>query len=113
MGLLNIAFSGHMHQPYYLDPLRGEYTLPWVRLHACKVYYDMISLLEEYPAIRQTFNIVPSLLRQLNEYARGEARDIFLEHTRKPAEELSPEEKKFILIKFFLCNREAVMIHYP
>ena len=113
MGLLNIAFFWHMHQPYYRDPLRGEYTLPWVRLHACKGYYDMISLLEEYPAIRQTFNIVPSLLRQLNEYARGEARDIFLEHTRKPAEELSPEEKKFILINFFLCNRETMIKPYP
>lgn len=101
MNLLNIALFWHMHQPYYRDPLRGEYTLPWVRLHACKGYYDMISLLEEYPAIRQTFNLVPSLLRQLNEYARGEARDIFLEHTRKPAEELSPEEKKIYPDKLF------------
>ena len=102
-----------MHQPYYRDPLSGEYSLPWVRLHACKGYYDMISLLEEYPAIRQTFNLVPSLLRQLNEYARGEAQDAFLDHTRKPAEELSPEEKKFILINFFLCNRETMVKPYP
>ncbi|MDI6755990.1 MAG: glycoside hydrolase family 57 protein, partial [Thermodesulfobacteriota bacterium] len=111
--MLNIAFFWHMHQPYYRDPLSGEYSLPWVRLHACKGYYDMISLLQEYPAIRQTFNLVPSLLRQLDEYARGEARDIFLEHTRKPAEDLSPDGKKFILANFFLCNWETMVKPYP
>jgi len=111
--MLNVAFFWHMHQPYYRDPLSGEYTLPWVRLHACKGYYDMISLLEDYPEIKQTFNLVPSLLRQLNEYIRGEAWDIFLEHTKKPAEELTPEEKKFILANFFLCNWETMIKPYP
>jgi len=67
--MLNVAFFWHMHQPYYRNPLNGEYSLPWVRLHALKGYYDMISLLEDYPAIRQTFNLVPSLIRQLNDYA--------------------------------------------
>jgi len=113
MDRLNIAFLWHMHQPYYPDPLSGQYTLPWVRLHACKGYYDMISLLEDYPAIRQTFNLVPSLLRQLDEYARGEARDIFLDHTRKPAKELSPEEKKFILSNFFMGNWETMVKPHP
>ncbi len=113
MQRLNIAFLWHMHQPYYRDALTGEYSLPWVRLHALKGYYDMISLLEDFPAIRQTFNLVPSLLRQLHEYARGEARDLFLDHTRKPAEELSPEEKKFILLNFFMCHWETMVKPYP
>ncbi|MBI5968885.1 MAG: glycoside hydrolase [Deltaproteobacteria bacterium] len=113
MGRLPIAFFWHMHQPYYRDPLSGEYSLPWVRLHALKGYYDMISLLEDYPAIRQTFNLVPSLLSQLNDYARGEARDVFLDHTRKPAEELSLEEKKFILVNFFMCHWETMVKPYP
>ena len=113
MSILNIAFFWHMHQPYYRDPLSGEFSLPWVRLHALKGYYDVISLLEEYPAIHQTFNLVPSLLSQLSNYAREEGRDIFLEHTRKPAEELSPEEKKFILINFFMCNWETMVKPYP
>ncbi len=111
--MLHVAFFWHMHQPYYRNPLTGEYTLPWVRLHAFKGYYDMISLLEDYPAIRQTFNLVPSLLRQLNDYCRGEARDVFLEYTRKPAEELSPEEQKFILANFFMCNWETMVKPYP
>ncbi len=111
--MLHVAFFWHMHQPYYRNPLTGEYTLPWVRLHAFKGYYDMISLLEDYPAIRQTFNLVPSLARQLDDYSRGKARDVFAEYTRKPAEELSPEEKKFILANFFMCNWETMVKPYP
>ena len=111
--MLHVAFFWHMHQPYYRNPLTGEYTLPWVRLHALKGYYDMISLLEDYPAIRQTFNLVPSLIRQLDDYSRGKARDVFAEYTRKPAEELSPEEKKFILANFFMCHWETMVKPYP
>ena len=111
--MLHVAFFWHMHQPYYRNPLTGEYSLPWVRLHALKGYHDMISLLEDYPSIRQTFNLVPSLIRQLTDYARGEARDVFLEYTRKPAEELSPEEKKFILANFFMCHWETMIKPHP
>ncbi|HEX7371187.1 MAG TPA: glycoside hydrolase, partial [Thermodesulfobacteriota bacterium] len=111
--MLHVAFFWHMHQPYYRNPLTGEYSLPWVRLHALKGYYDMISLLEDYPAIRQTFNLVPSLIRQLNDYAGGEAQDVFLEYSRRPAEDLSPEEKKFILANFFMCYWENMVKPYP
>ena len=111
--MLNVAFFWHMHQPYYRDPITGEYTLPWVRLHAVKGYYDMISLLEDYPAIRQTFNLVPSLLLQISEYEGGQARDVFFQHSRKPAEELTPAEKKFILANFFMCNWETMVKPYP
>ena len=110
---LSIAFFWHMHQPYYRDPVSGEYSLPWVRLHALRGYYDMISVLSDYPAIHQTFNLVPSLLRQLNDYSRGEAQDVFLEHSRKPAAELSSEEKKFILINFFMCHWDTMVKPYP
>jgi alpha-amylase/alpha-mannosidase (GH57 family) len=111
--MLHVAFLWHMHQPFYGNPLTGEYSLPWVRLHAVKGYYDMISLLEDYPAIRQTFNLVPSLIRQLGDYARGEAQDLFLEYSRKPAEDLSLEEKKFILVNFFMCSWETMVKPYP
>jgi alpha-amylase/alpha-mannosidase (GH57 family) len=111
--MLNVAFFWHMHQPYYRDPSTGEYTLPWVRLHAVKGYYDMISLLEEYPDIRQTFNLVPSLLLQLREYESGQARDVFYESSHKPAEDLTPDEKKFILANFFMCNWETMVKPYP
>jgi len=111
--MLHVAFFWHMHQPYYPNPLSGEYSLPWVRLHACKGYYDMISLLEDYSDIRQTFNLVPSLVRQLDDYSRGQAKDLFLKYSQTPAEELSPEEKKFILANFFMCNWETMVKPYP
>jgi alpha-amylase/alpha-mannosidase (GH57 family) len=111
--MLHVAFFWHMHQPYYRDSLTGEYSLPWVRLHALKGYYDMISLLAEYPTIQQSFNLVPSLIRQLEDYGRGEAMDIFLEYSRKPAEDLTSEEKKFLLSNFFMCYWENMVKPYP
>ena len=111
--MLHVAFFWHMHQPYYRDPLTGEYSLPWVRLHSLKGYYDMISLLADYPTIQQTFNLVPSLIRQLEDYVRGEAKDVFLEYSRRPAEDLTPEEKKFLLANFFMCYWENMVKPYP
>jgi alpha-amylase/alpha-mannosidase (GH57 family) len=58
---LNIAFFWHMHQPLYKDPFTDEYILPWVLFHGTKDYYDMVAILEEFPDIHQTFNLVPSL----------------------------------------------------
>ena len=104
MNPLNIAFYWHMHQPLYKDPITEKYTLPWVRMNGIKGYFDMVSLLEDFPNIYQTFNLVPSFLTQLREYAEGKASDIFLEHTLKPASELSPLEKGFILTRFFMAN---------
>ena len=57
-----------MHQPYYKDPFTGVYRLPWVRLHGTKDYLDMAEILDDFPDIKQTFNLVPSLLLQLNDY---------------------------------------------
>jgi alpha-amylase/alpha-mannosidase (GH57 family) len=113
MRYVNIAFLWHMHQPFYKDPLSGSYSLPWVRLHAIKGYYDMISILEDFPEIRVTFNLVPSLLVELIEYSQGKAFDLFLYHSAKEARELTPEEKRFILTNFFMCNWETMVKPYP
>ena len=59
---LHVAFIWHMHQPYYKDDLTSTYLLPWVRLRSAKDYYKMPALLDAYPKIRATFNLVPSLL---------------------------------------------------
>jgi len=111
--MLNLAFFWHMHQPYYRDPATEEYTLPWVRLHAVKGYYDMISILADYPAIEQNFNLVPSLLLQLREYEGGRVKDVFFAHSRKNAEDLSLDEKKFLLANFFMGNWETMVKPYP
>lgn len=101
---LYIAFLWHMHQPYYKDPFTGIYRLPWVRLHGTKDYLDMVEILEGFPEIRQTFNLVPSLLQQLNDYIENNARDIYLDITLKKASELTDIDKIFILENFFLAN---------
>ena len=45
------------------------------------------AILEEFPKVRQTFNLVPSMMVQVAEYAAGEAADPFLQLALKPAEE--------------------------
>ena len=102
-----------MHQPFYRDLVTGEYRLPWVRLHALKDYYGMVKILEEFPEIRQTFNLVPSLLQQLAEYATGKAQDHFLETTLFEAEFLSPHEKEFLLSFSFRANEERLIQRFP
>ena len=68
-----VSFLWHMHQPFYKDLARNRYVMPWAYLHATKDYFGMPALLEEFPTVHQTFNLVPSLLVQIEEYARGAA----------------------------------------
>ena len=83
---LHLALVWHLHQPYYKDDVSGSYLLPWVRLRTCKDYRKMVSLLADYPRLRQTFNLVPSLLTQIDDYAHSASRDLFLDLSRRPAE---------------------------
>ncbi len=77
--MTQVALLWHMHQPYYEDLVTREHILPWVRLHALKDYYGMVALLREFPGVRMTFNLVPSLLVQLEAFAADRARDRYLE----------------------------------
>ena len=88
---VHVCFLWHMHQPYYTDPVAGSASMPWVRLHATKAYYDMAYLLEQFPAVRATFNFTPSLLRQLDEIGNGTVRDLFLEYAQRPAAGAAPD----------------------
>jgi len=80
--------------------------MPWVRLHGVKDYYGMAALVEEFPEIKATFNLVPSLLSQLLDYVGNEGEDLGLRLARKPAGDLLQEEKEFILRNFFMANTE-------
>ncbi|UCG79072.1 MAG: glycoside hydrolase [Nitrospirota bacterium] len=108
-----LLFLWHMHQPYYKDALSGRYTLPWVRLHSSKDYLDMVTILDDYPNIRQNINIVPSLLQQIDDYVNGTADDKFMKLTLKPAEELTDDDKAFILENFFLANWDNLIKPFP
>jgi alpha-amylase/alpha-mannosidase (GH57 family) len=85
-----------MHQPYYRSAPTGVFQMPWARLHALKDYLDMVQTLSDYPAIHQTFNLVPSLVEQLEIYASGDFVDLYWEYTLRPAEELGPAERAFV-----------------
>lgn len=113
MPKINLCFLWHMHQPFYKDLVSGEYRLPWTRMHALKDYYGMVKILEEFPQIHQTFNLVPSMMVQVDDYARGEAKDPFLACALKPAEQLSWDEQTFILRNFFMANPARMIYRYP
>jgi alpha-amylase/alpha-mannosidase (GH57 family) len=110
---VSLAILWHMHQPYYRDKLSGYCFFPWVRLHGIKDYYDMPAILEQYPNVKQNFNLVPSLIEQLEWYTEQKGTDAFLEATKKPAAELTPEDKEFLLQYFFLANWDTMIDPYP
>jgi alpha-amylase/alpha-mannosidase (GH57 family) len=111
--MTRVAFLWHMHQPFYQDLLTGEHMLPWVRLHALKDYWGMVAILREFPGVKATFNLVPSLLVQLEAYAREEARDRHLELGLKPAASLSDDERAFCVEQFFHAHRPRMIDPYP
>jgi alpha-amylase/alpha-mannosidase (GH57 family) len=113
MPALRVILLWHQHQPFYKDLVTGEYRLPWVRLHALKDYYGMVKLLDEFPDVHQNFNIVPSLIVQIQDYIAGTAQDPFLRVASKPAADLSLGERRFALQYLFQANPENVIGRYP
>jgi alpha-amylase/alpha-mannosidase (GH57 family) len=111
--MTRVALLWHMHQPFYEDLATGEHVLPWVRFHAVKDYWGMVALLREFPTVKATFNLVPSMLVQLESYAREEARDRHLEIGLKPAEALSEEERAYCIEEFFHAHRPRMIDPYP
>lgn len=113
MPVIRLCFLWHMHQPFYKDLVTGEYRLPWVRMHALKDYYGMVKLLDEFPEVRQTFNLVPSLVAQIQDYVDSPARDPFFDLTAKPAADLSEAERQFALKYLFQANETNLVARYP
>ncbi len=109
---LHIAFLWHMHQPNYRDPIKGYYSMPWVRLHATKAYYDMALLSGHYPGMNLTFNLVPSLLEQFEDYSEG-AEDFELILSKKEPANLTVDEKEAILSRFFQANITTMIKPFP
>src|SRR5579884_2677357 len=113
MPITRVAFLWHQHQPFYKDLITGDYRLPWVRLHALKDYYGMVKLLDEFPHVHQTFNLVPSLMVQIQDYAAGTAVDPFLEVAARPAADLTSAERRFALAYLFQANPVQLIGRYP
>ena len=102
-----VAFLWHMHQPNYRDPHTGDFVLPFVRLHGVKGYYDMIRLAGEYPRMRVTINLVPSLIEQIHHYADSSARDLYGDMSLIDPGDLTEIQRYFIIRNFFMNRWET------
>jgi alpha-amylase/alpha-mannosidase (GH57 family) len=111
--MTRVAILWHMHQPFYQDLVTGEHILPWVRMHALKDYYGMVALLREFPDVRLTFNLVPSLMVQLEEFAEDRARDRTLDLSLKPAADLTEDDERFVVANFFHAQRARMVDPFP
>jgi alpha-amylase/alpha-mannosidase (GH57 family) len=113
MADIAVAFLWHQHQPYYPDDVAGDNPMPWVRLHGVKDYYGMALHLLEFPEMRCTINLVPSLLLQLEAYTERGATDHFLVVSRRPADGLAEDDCLFLLDNFFMANTAHMVRPYP
>jgi alpha-amylase/alpha-mannosidase (GH57 family) len=111
--MVKLALLWHMHQPYYEDLATGEHILPWVRLHAIKDYWGMVALLREFPGVKVTFNLVPSLVAQVQAFAANRARDKHLDIGLKPAAELTPDEARWMVANGFHAPYDQMIGPYP
>ena len=108
-----ISFLWHMHQPFYKDVVGNFYVMPWAYLHGTKDYLGMVELSGEFPDVHQTFNLVPSLVLQLEEYGTGAARDPLFDLAFAPAEELDDVARALIVKKFFPVPIRTMVEPFP
>lgn len=105
---LKVAILWHQHQPPYENPVTGQYEGPWVRMQGVNSYPWMAEVLKEFPEIKVTFDYTSTLLKQIEDYLSGKAKDAYWRVSEKPLKELSPEERAFILERFFDINPRFV-----
>jgi alpha-amylase/alpha-mannosidase (GH57 family) len=103
----------HMHQPFYKDLAEGVYTMPWVRLHTLKDYYGMVGVLRDFPSVHATFNLVPSLLLQVEDYARDTAHEPAYDLAFKRVAEMTAADREALLSSAFQINRDNLLNRYP
>jgi alpha-amylase/alpha-mannosidase (GH57 family) len=143
MKQLRLVFLWHMHQPDYRNHdggmikasageqdvqsrhrvgddgmVAGEFTLPWVYLHAMKDYADMAAHLERYPEIRCVVNFVPVLLEQIEDYAQqfasGQFRDPLLRLLAAPdLNQITATERQLLLNTCFRSNHVTMLAPFP
>ena len=112
--MADLAFLWHMHQPDYRHPVTGQFTAPWVLLHALKDYTDMAGHLERHPGVRCTVNFVPVLLDQVEDYCdqfeSGQWRDRLLSSLAWPDPDTLPEaDRAWLLDNAFRCNAPRML----
>jgi len=73
----------------------------------------MLAMLRDFPKFHATFNVVPSLGMQLEEYASGKFDEPWFTLAFKPAEQLTREDKAEILARAFQVNHDRLMSRWP
>ena len=111
--MIRLALLWHMHQPFYQDLATGEHILPWVRMHALKDYRGMVDVLEPFAGVRATFNLVPSLIVQLQAFSDGRARDRHLTVGLAPAESLGAQDRAFLVANGFHAAYHRMIAPFP
>ncbi|ACN98313.1 glycoside hydrolase [Sulfurihydrogenibium azorense Az-Fu1] len=109
MKKLYLCFLWHMHQPYYKNPYTQTFEMPWVFLHAIKDYYEMPWHVSRYEKIKTTFNLVPSLIKQLKEYIQDPDSCYLIKTFKKAVESLTEEEKNYVLDISFNANLNTMI----
>jgi alpha-amylase/alpha-mannosidase (GH57 family) len=108
---IRLALLWHQHQPYYRAG--NKFIMPWVWLHATKDYLEMAQHFEAVPAMKATINLVPSLIKQIEEYLSGEVEDPLLSVLKKESEKLTLKEKQLILDNCFHANYDRMIARSP
>lgn len=109
---LSVAFYWHFHQPVYQLTPDGDYLMPWVRLHAVKDYLEMVTILDKFKKIKLNFNLVPVLLDAFEDYGEKGIQDLHSRITVKDVNELTDDDKEFILNNFFDANYQTMIFPF-
>ena len=107
--ILKLAFLWHMHQPYYKDDKENTTLMPWVFLHAIKDYYDIPWYGSSFSNIKATYNLVPSLIAQIESYINQTAQDKLLETLKINIDNLSKNDIEFLQSYLFLANEKNMI----
>ncbi len=119
---LDVVLFWHMHQPEYKDVRTGEYHLPWTYLHVIKDYVDMASHLEANTNAKAVVNFTPTLLLQIDDYARqiesyfvhGSAiKDSMLDSLSQIVLPASVEQRLTLIKHCLRANKERLIDRYP
>ena len=102
-----------MHQPVYQLSPDSDYLMAWVRLHAVKDYLDIVTMVEKFKNLKLNINLVPVLLDAFIDYGEKGAHDLHSRLTITPIEELTDDDKEFILNNFFDANYKTMIYPYP
>ncbi len=106
---LKLAFLWHMHQPYYKDDKDNQTAMPWVFLHSIKDYYDIPWYGSKFKNVKATYNLVPSLIFQIESYIQDTANDKLLETLKLDIGNLSKNDLEYLQSYLFLANEKNMI----